>query len=155
MECRLLHFSSRELSNRIKFYSLCRFQLNYSANGSWVFTALTEPSCNNKGLEDFVGFSFNKVAPLLWQCQMILTKRRFIKIIKINIKINIRDDTVTWNICYRNLNHYSLMFKSRVTSGQLRVAEVVKFFAFNGARIIPVIRVYSPRPDLIEMLTAV
>jgi hypothetical protein len=125
--------------------------MNYSGNGSWVFTALRELSCNNKALVDFAGFSFNKVAPLLRQIQMILTKQKFIKIIKINIK----DDTVTWNVCYKNLNNYFLMFKSRVTRARIRVAEVVKFFAFNGVRIIPVISVYSPRPDLIEMLTVV
>jgi hypothetical protein len=47
------------------------------------------------------------------------------------------------------------MFNSRVTREQQTVAEEVKFFALNGARIIPVIRVYSPRPDLIEMLMVV
>jgi len=44
------------------------------------------------------------------------------------------------------------MFKIRVMREQLIVVEEVKFFAPNGARIIPVIRVYPPRPDFIEML---
>ena len=47
------------------------------------------------------------------------------------------------------------MFNSRVMREQLTVAEEVKFFALTGARIIPVIRVYSPRLDFIEMLMVV
>ena len=38
---------------------------------------------------------------------------------------------------------------------QLRVAEVVKFFALNAAQIIPVVCVYFPKPDFIEMLMVV
>jgi len=151
LEYRQLHFSSRELSNQIKFHTLCRFQLNYFGNGSWVFTAWREPSCNYKALENYAGFSFNKVAPLLLQFQMTLTTRKLVKI----IEINIRDDTITWNICYEKFNHYSLRFESRVMREQLRVAEVVKFFALNAALIIPVICVYFPKPDFIEMLMVV
>ena len=151
MECKLLHFISRELSNQIKFHTLCRFQSSYSGNGSWMFTALREPSCDHNALVYYAGFSFNKVELLLLQFQLILTTQILIKV----IKINIRDDSITWNICYGNFNHYSSRFKSRVMHEQLRVAEVFKFFALNGARIIPVICVYFPKPYFIEMLMVV
>jgi hypothetical protein len=47
------------------------------------------------------------------------------------------------------------MFNSEFMCVKLTVAEAVKLFALTGARIIPVIRVYSPRPEFIEMLMVV
>jgi hypothetical protein len=53
------------------------------------------------------------------------------------------------------LNHYSLMFDSEVKREKLTAGEVFKLFALTGARINAVIRVYFPRPGIIEMLMVV